>query len=434
MYPRLNNRACENEENEQHWRICFMTTVTHFSDDVVLHSSPSDKRKLISQIILFGLVCASIYHFVIMSFPPLSSKKPYDTFLFHPEERFSDLYYMMHPYERDMNPAAMISYFPASFLLIEPLALLGRFALPAYIVVSSVGIAILIYKTLQVGSAQERWYFLAAMMLSYPMLFTLDRANIESFLLILVFLWWRMRATGKEVLAALFLGLAGATKLYPLLYLLPDLVNFRWYRLFLTAGFVALFSLLGLMLLPESPAECIRLLSRTMKFGHDVLVHRHIGVPYSTSGLSFIKFVIAWCFSGNLDLAKMLIRVCSEYCYIGSISGIIVMLLAGWKLRKKEEWKLVFVAAAAMMLLTPISFDYKLLHLFLPCILFINSKSEAGDYLLAVLFGLLLIPKAYWFMPAYYISTAVFINPLLICLIFSLVVRGRLMVTTHGSG
>jgi len=359
---------------------------------------------------------------MIMHIPPFSPKKPYDTFLFDPEERFGDMLYYMYPYKMDMNPAAMVCYFPAAFLLLEPLVLSGKFALPVYLAISFLGTAILIYKTLEVGSVREKSYFLAAIMLSYPMMFVLDRANIESFLLILVLLWWRMRSAGKELLAALFLGLAGAAKLYPLLYLLPDLVKFRWYRLFLTAGFAALFSLLGLLLLPESMAESIRLISRGIKFWHVVYVDRHNGVPYSTSGLSFVKFIIAVCFSGDINFARMLIRLSIGYWRIAAIAGIVLMLLAGWKLRNREDWRLVFVASAAMILLTPISFDYKLLHLFLPCPLFINSKSASTDFIFAVLFGLLLIPKAYYFIPIF-ISTNVFINPLLICLVFIFVLR-----------
>jgi len=400
-----------------------MTTVANFSEDVELPCSPADKRGLISKIILLGLILASVYHFMIMHVPPFSPKKPYDTFLFHPEERFSDLDYVLYPYQKNINPAAAINYFPAAFLIIEPFALLGNFALPVYMASSCLGIAILIYKTLQIGSVREKWYFLTAIMLSYPMIFTLDRANIESFLLILVLLWWRMRSAGKELLAALFLGLAGASKLYPLLYLLPDLVKFRWHRLFLTAGFATLFSLLGLMMCSESLAESVRLLSRSFKFLHDISVHRHIGVPYSTSGLSFVKAFIVLCLSGDVQFARLLIRLSSDYWKIAAIAGIVLMLLAGWKLRNREDWRLVFVASAAMILLTPISFDYKLLHLFLPCLLFINSKSASTDFIFAVLFGLLFIPKAYYFIPQYFISSNVFINPLLICLMFILVFR-----------
>jgi hypothetical protein len=392
-----------------------MSLRERIADERTLDYNFPDKGTIISHIILTGLICAITYHFIILNVPPFSAKKPYNTFLFHPEERFNDLRYLLLPYIRDMNPAAMISYFPGSFILIEPISYLGSYALPAYLLFSFLGIASLIYMAIQVGTRQERWCFLIAMMLSYPLIFSFDRANLELVLLILILLWYRMRSSGRDVLASLFIGLAGAAKLYPLLFLLPDLVNFRWRRLFLTAGFAGLFCLLGLLLLPEPPVESIRLLSRSLKFGHDLMVHRPYGVPYSTSALSFVKFMIVCFFHDNASLSQTLVQYSSNYSYIGSSVGIVLMLFAGWKLRRQDEWKLLFVAAAAMILLTPVSFDYKLTHLFLPCILFVNNAARRLDYLYATLFGILLIPKAYYFLPNQFISIAVAMNPMLIC-------------------
>ena len=100
--------------------------------------------------------------------------------------------------------------------------------------------------------------------------------------------------------------------------------------------------------------------------------------------------------------------------------GLAGMLAAGWKLRTDEEWKSILVAVAAMLLLTPISFDYKLLHLILPMLLFINAPGSTQDRTLTILFGLLMIPKA-WFFLHREISIAVILNPALICLMLIII-------------
>jgi hypothetical protein len=71
------------------------------------------------------------------------------------------------------------------------------------------------------------------------------------------------------------------------------------------------------------------------------------------------------------------------------------------------EWKKVFVAVTMMLVLPHVSFDYKMLHVVLPLLLFLNQKdlnilsSKAAlkqnwQYLLLFIF--LLIPKSYHYL------------------------------------
>jgi hypothetical protein len=62
-------------------------------------------------------------------------------------------------------------------------------------------------------------------------------------------------------------------------------------------------------------------------------------------------------------------------------------------------WKQVMVLTCMMLLLPQMTGDYKLNHLYLPLMLFIASqKLTRHDLIYAVLFGLLLIPKAYYWI------------------------------------
>jgi hypothetical protein len=81
---------------------------------------------------------------------------------------------------------------------------------------------------------------------------------------------------------------------------------------------------------------------------------------------------------------------------------------------EKVLWKQVALLAFMTILLPEVTFDYKLIHLLVPAVLFIStSPGKAGeDRLYMWLFGLLFIPKAY--APIGYETTiGVLLNPLL---------------------
>jgi hypothetical protein len=92
--------------------------------------------------------------------------------------------------------------------------------------------------------------------------------------------------------------------------------------------------------------------------------------------------------------------------------------------RKLRFWQQVALLVCAMNLLPFVSADYKLLYLFLPLFLFINEP-DAGrlDKIYCLLFGLLLVPKAYGHLvklpEAHW---GILINPLLmVCLVVAII-------------
>jgi hypothetical protein len=89
---------------------------------------------------------------------------------------------------------------------------------------------------------------------------------------------------------------------------------------------------------------------------------------------------------------------------------------------KLTLWKKVTILVLSFIVLPQISFDYKLVSLTIPLMLFIGSDEQSKyNVHFSILFGLLLIPKDY-FMIVSDVSISIIINPLLIfillCLIF----------------
>jgi hypothetical protein len=116
-------------------------------------------------------------------------------------------------------------------------------------------------------------------------------------------------------------------------------------------------------------------------------------VQRGVSLLTFIKLLsIETGVLRGLDDGRFL----SCYFVSAGVIGLLVVLYV--VLVEKEMWRRTALLVFAMLLLPHISADYKLLHLYLPLFLFVNSASRSRlDHLFVVLFGLLLIPKDYYY-------------------------------------
>lgn len=372
-----------------------------------------DKRATACRLILLGTLAAILYHFVLMRLPVIAAGYPYDTFLFNPLDRFNDFKSLFRPLLRGIHPYRDSVYFPGLYVILNCFLPFRRFALLVFLLVSVISTSTLVLYLSKNRSIRERLYLLAAVLVSYPMLFGLDRANLEVLLLPLVLLWWILRSKGYHVAAAMCLGLAGSTKLHPLLLLLPDLMNLRLTRLVLTAVFAGLFTLLGLLTMPAEMYTSVEMLKKNLNLFQESYISLGLSLYYSVSAISMLKTIIL-IVSRPLGINPLPVNAAiADYWSIVLFAGLASMLWAGWTLRRQPEWKSLFVAVAAMLLLSPVSGDYRLLHLLLPFILFLNSAPENDDRRMATLFALLLIPKSYLFLVSI-VSIAVVLNPCLL--------------------
>jgi len=122
-------------------------------------------------------------------------------------------------------------------------------------------------------------------------------------------------------------------------------------------------------------------------------------------------------------VVKLIILSSDIYCpaslatRVYSISVLILFAFVSLYIIFKEKvfWKKIALLVFSMNLFPFVSGDYKLIHIFLPLFLFINDENQDRfDWLYVVLFGVLLIPKAY----VHYrlnpeITSSIIISPLL---------------------
>ena len=101
------------------------------------------------------------------------------------------------------------------------------------------------------------------------------------------------------------------------------------------------------------------------------------------------------------------------------LAGIVVLLtLATIVLRKYPLWRSLLLLTCLMILLPPSSGDYRLLMLYPPLMLYVNNQETVkADGWITVIFGLLLIPKAYLVLQSD-INIGVLLNPLILMALF----------------
>ena len=123
----------------------------------------------------------------------------------------------------------------------------------------------------------------------------------------------------------------------------------------------------------------------------------------------------------KLNIHVTLISLCSIIIFIFITCYVIFI--------EKDTWKKIALLVCSMNLLPPVSLDYKLIHIFIPIFLFINSdKEDSYDLIYIFLFSFLLIPKGFYHFNfisganPYECNIGTVINPILMILIMLLII------------
>jgi hypothetical protein len=360
----------------------------------------ADRRDGGAQIRLIGLMVllttpvAFIYHAAMHAMFPVTFSLP--TFLFIPNVRFTDFY---EPYldAQLYGPSSSTNtvYSPLVHVFMTALTHIPDFvALTLVMAVFGASLALLTWHgvTARVGSRRLRWaYVLIFCFLSYPVLFLVDRANLEMlvFALLAAFVWlyyWR----GSRW-AFLPLGLAIAAKYYAVVLLVVLVAERRWRQLALcVAAAVAAEALATVALSAVSGFSVFQVIANT----RTTLAHHQQG------GIAGV-----W-YSHNLVGAFALVDRLTGYG-VQSIygfqlalhifeAGLFVLVVVCCVAYDMPAWKRLAALVICMLVLPQESRDYTLIHLFLPLALIGRDGLQCPHRrLIAVLFGLVLVPMAW---------------------------------------
>jgi hypothetical protein len=381
-------------------------------------------------IVLLGFVAAVVAHYVVAQY--VMRGYPFSTFLFTPLDTtgfpgapniigvhyFGDFFEAWmtsrgpHPYV-DFPLSAPSSYFPLTHILLFPLAQLSlKLALAIYLAGFGLAMAALVYRSADGDRLARTQAALVLTACSTPVLFLLDRANIEGLLFLALMAsllaYRRERYYVAAVLLAIPVAMKGSAGVFWLLFLFDGQL-----RALLVSVAAFTFGTAGaLLVLPGSTSANVDGLSSALDALLTATSEGTVGLRQSASLKS--------AFSGLGHLDEHFNFFVAHYMFVALalLAGVALALMA----LRLELWQRVALLSAAMILVPSVSYEYRMVHVYLPLLLFLAvSERRRLDALYVALFGLLLVPKG---LPILYadVNVGTVLNPLLLLALMALVV------------
>jgi hypothetical protein len=340
--------------------------------------------------------CAVAYHYVLGVYG--GAGFPYNTFLFIPSDRFMDFFndyrYALQFLARQ---SSVITYTPLSHLVMTMLTLIPE--TPALLLVVAAFLATILFvvwRTCADASAPVAARVRDTVVLgvfTYPVLVALDRGNQEMMVFILLALFTYLHYKRGSRWGLVFLALACALKIYPIL-LTAILLAERRYRDFalVICGVLVATLVAAAVLGAWSGAGFQGVIAAnlgTLTGGHGQYAMTPEAVRYRHSLWSVVgALALMTGHGGSLPdmsgwytwVSVLLMAACAAY---------VVFV-------EPVTWRRLTVLVVGMLVLPQLSGDYTMLGLYVPLILFLNTKVRTRlDLVYAGLFGLLLVPLDY---------------------------------------
>lgn len=365
-------------------------------------------------IVAIGFVTAVIFHYCHGAIGRLGY--PYNTFLCRPEIQFSDFYYPLYgSIDRDpYNPTRIhliggylpFGYFVAFlFSLIQPWQMSFFFFLVGLVsfLVWYIGQSLHGGKELLV-SEKLNVYVLALM--SYPVLFVLDRGNFDGLIFIFLALFAYFYQRGRHTLATLLLAWPIAMKGYPLVLLAIPIMDKRFLDSCLALMLTAMLEITSLALFKEGLFTEFGKLITSLVSACSIAFESGDLVRFNSSLYTLIIFL-----KPALVASKWF-----NYGYTLTMVTIFLVIMTVMYVNNYPFWKKLLLVTLMMILFPLSSIDYRLLMLYPALMAFIAvGEPSKFDHIMIYLFGALLIPKAYLILQAD-VNIGIIINPILLML------------------
>jgi hypothetical protein len=372
------------------------TTPPHGLGDV---RSPGGRvAGLAATIVLVGTTASLVFHYVCGAY--LGLKYPWDTFLFAPWARFSDLYQpLIHARTLGPSGSGVIDYSPFATMLLTPVSALPDRVAFALLVVSFLValVCVLRLATAEAGDGLTRvrhGFILGA--LSYPVLLVVERGNLEMLVFAGVAAFLYMTVVRGSRWSWVPLSLAIALKVYPATLLVLLLAERRYREAaFAAAAAVGLNVVAVLVLGPVSGFGVAGVVSRFLR---SFAVARASGTGITWGGAQHGHSLwgalgLGWGLVGNPQTPTTL---ATAYAVLAAV--IFVAVSAYVLMVERVAWKRAALLVMCFLLLPYSSHDYTLIHVLpLLALLVLARERSRYDKLYACLLALLLVPLDYWF-------------------------------------
>lgn len=392
----------------------------------------SGKIFLLANIILVGFVVAVFFHYILGFYCKLNY--PFNTFLFKPSQFFNDFTSIipkLRGFAPYTPPADWQNYFPLAYLILTPFLCFKNMFF-AYLVFLSTFLGFFGYwnkkflKLENISVIDNFQIFFIVTFLSYPFLLIVDRGNFDMMIFILFAFFVFAFQEGKYQKSAILLGIINAMKPFSLLFLILFLFEKKYREFFLSIGTSFLLIIGGFMLFKGNIFNQISVMLQSIIWIEKMYIlqndfNAHLTITSSLFGsLRELLFKYPAIIPSNLISNETLLHIYKP------LSLFLTAMTAFLTWREKVFWKRITLLVCYMLVVPHFVIDYKLIFLFVPLWLFINSEEKTKfDVLYVILFGLLLIPKRFivLFLPAgvQFIEVSVLFNPFIMLFLMALI-------------
>lgn len=378
------------------------------------------RAEVLAIIVLGGFIVAVAAHYMLAFYQ--GRLYPFSTFLFRPSDRFAseapgfgnhifgDLYGTWQ-HTKDGSPYLApgvfypSNYLPAAHLLLKPLSWFSyRVAAGIFLIGCLVGVIALFWRRIDVEDRLTRSLLTLVLgCLTYPVLFALDRGNVD--LLVFFALWAMLEliVRGRWMWAAAALSVAASMKGIPAVFVLLFLQARQWRAIALTVAMSLGLTLTALAIMEGGIVDNVEALRASLR-GFDA------ASTHGTQGLQHVSTV-----AGLLGVVEHFVGWASGLAHAAPVisASLLCVIITATMFLPLELWERLTLLTVAAIIVPTVSYDYRLTLILLP-ILLVLSEREAPrlPMTVLVLFGLLLVPKG---LPVLWADVGLgsFANPLL---------------------
>ena len=331
---------------------------------------------------------------------------PYSApYYFVPGDLFQD-FQAFRPRFRLFGTDAFFTQFPGQYAmypapLLYPIALFMRFQHPIReFLLVSIGVVIafaaVLFKALRstgINSGSAGLFTITALLTSYPVLFLIQRGNLEILIWVPVSLGLILFIRKKYGWAAVAFGLAVALKLYPFMFLSLLVVRRRFKEVGIAVLTALAVTTLSLWELGPSLAAAFRWNSIQLQAFGKYFAASEWALGYDHSFFSLVKLV-------TLSLHPDLTPFVRTYTISAAALGILIFVLFLWRIPQLNH---ILVVSILSVTIPPVSYDYTLLSLYVAfgslCVLAIEAErvkqSVTSLTTQLILMALVLTPESY---------------------------------------
>lgn len=392
----------------------------------------SQKTTLLATIILAGFALGVIFHYALGFYAHLGF--PFNTFIWSPNlvfSDFTDVSAAVKNFAPFQKPIWYINYFPLAYILLFPFTFIKNKTL-GYLLFLSIFLVFWIifnvktFKCEELNKLQNLQNIFILTYASYPFLMIVDRGNFDMMLFILfaTFIYYFKRE--KYLLSAVLLAVFNGIKPFMAIFLVLFLFKKKFKELIFSLIISFLLVVGGFMLLKGefwhqiivfitniTACKYIYLLDTSFSNGNGLFANSSLFMP--------LKLSVFYLNLQNVITGILLVKIYSVLSFVITLTTVFFT----WK--EKVFWKQVSLLTLCALTTPYIMIDYKLLFLFIPLGLFINTKEKTKfDLIYTILFGLLLIPKNITIMlPLAWgaqFSLSVILNPLIMLTFIGLII------------